>query len=100
MSYVINVLLFIWTVFCGYCLYGWFALPIGAPAIGFIRFFGLWLLFEMVTSNIAIGAAVSAADSSALRNVPEKWRGTVTYATRAVMAAVSLGMGYVLHFFI
>ncbi len=100
MSHAINVLLSIWTMFCGYCLYGWFALPIGAPAIGFIHFSGLWLLFEMLTSNIAIGAAASAADSSALRNVPEKWRGTVTHVARAIMVAVSLGMGYVLHFFI
>lgn len=100
MSYVINVLLSIWTMFCGYCLYGWFALPIGAPAIGFIHFFGLWLLLEMLTSGITVSAAAGAANSSALQKVPDEWRAAVISAARATLSTISLGFGYVAHFFI
>lgn len=98
MSYVINVLLSIWTMFCGYMLYNWFALPLGAPALNYFHFYGLTLLAELFT--VSLSASLTAAGSPTLLKVPEKYRSLVFQAARAVLATVSLGMGYVLHFFI
>lgn len=98
MTYIIRVLLSFWTVFCGYMLYNWFALPIGAPVLNYFHFYGLALLVELFT--VSLSAALAAADSTTLQKVPEKYRSLVIHAARAVMATVSLGFGYVAHFFI
>lgn len=98
MTYIISVLLSFWTVFCGYTLYNWFALPIGAPVLNYFHFYGLALLVELFT--VSLGAAFAAADSPTLLKIPEKYRSLVVHAARAIMATLSLGFGYVAHFFI
>jgi len=44
-----------WNAFIVYKLYGWFAVPVGAPILSWLNVWGLVLLFEILTLKTSSG---------------------------------------------
>lgn len=89
----------IYYAFVAVTLWGWFAMPLGAPAIGLANMYGLSLLFSMPLMGTSILTAEihNKVDEDSGRDVVS--RGIFRMLVGAVASTMVLGLGWVAHSF-